>query len=193
MHYLGRLIWALFLPLSVLSAASFPPCTQSARSGYACELSFDWTASELPQSSSPYRDELMNVEFRSPEAKTYLVRAFWDGGNTLRVRFTPTQAGSWTYHVTSSIHRYSNHESTIAVAGSDAPGIVAVANLRHWRTSDKKPHLWLSAAAPFLAIDQAAFDAWLDARKHDGFTHIRGSLLTMNASAKPLDADGEPN
>ncbi len=193
MHHLGRMVWALFLPLSVLSAASFPSCTQSARSGYACELVFNWNAGEIPQSSSPYKDELLNVEFRSPQAKTYLVRAFWDGGQTLRVRFTPTEAGSWTYHVTSSIHQYSNQESTIAVAASDAPGIVAVANLRHWRTSNKKPHLWLSASAPFLEIDQPAFETWLDARKHDGFTHIRGPLLTVNISVKPLDADGLPN
>ena len=193
MHYLGRIVWALFLPLSVLSAASFPSCTQSARSGYACELSFNWSAREIPQSSSPYKDELLNVEFRSPQAKTYLMRAFWDGDQMLRVRFTPTEPGSWTYHLTSSIHRYDNQESTIAVAASDAPGIVAVANLRHWRTSNKKPHLWLSAAAPFLEIDQATFETWLDARKHDGFTHVRGPLLTMNASAKPLDADDVPN
>ena len=193
MPYLGRSVWALILPVSLLSAASLPSCTQSALSGYACELSFNWNAGEIPQSSSPYKDQLLNIEFRSPEAKTYLTRAFWDGGQTLRVRFTPTEAGSWTYHVTSSIHRYDNQESTINVGPSDAPGIVEVANLRHWRTSNKKPHLWLSASVPFLELDQPAFETWLDARKHDGFTHIRGPLLTLNASLKPLDAAGQPN
>ncbi len=190
---MGHVFLALFLPFSVLSAASLPLCTQAARSGFACELSFNWSAGEIPNSASPYKDELLNVEFRSPEAKTYLMRAFWDGSQTLRVRFTPTGPGSWTYHVSSSIHRYDNQEFKINVADSGTTGVVEVANLRHWRTASKKPHLWLSASVPFLEVDQPAFEAWLDARKRDGFTHIRGPLLTMNASSKPLDADSQPN
>jgi hypothetical protein len=36
-------------------------------------------------------------------------------------------------------------------------------------------------------------EAWLDARKHDGFSHIRGPVLTERAGAKPLSSDSQPN
>jgi hypothetical protein len=65
--------------------------------------------------------------------------------------------------------------------------------LRHWWTTNKQPHLWLAAATPFLQIDQATFETWLDARKHDGFTHVRGPLLTVRASNKPITGDVQPN
>jgi hypothetical protein len=68
-----------------------------------------------------------------------------------------------------------------------------VANLRHWWTTNKQPHLWLSAAVPWLEVDQPTFESWLDARKKDGFTHIRGTLLTGAGLTKPLTPDLLPN
>lgn len=158
-----------------------------------CQLTFEWRDGEIPQTASPYKDGLLNIEFRSPRHTTYLMRAFWNGGHTLGIRFTPTEPGTWTYHVTSSIKRFDDQESTFAVSDSSAPGLVEVANLRHWRTTNKKPHLWLAASAPFLEVDQTAFESWLDARKHDGFTHIRGPLLTQRATIKPLTGNSLPN
>jgi hypothetical protein len=172
---------------------SLPSCSEGARNGLPCELAFPYQPSEPPPSSSAYKSELLNVEFRSPNHVTYLMREFAGADHTLRVRFTPVEAGSWTYKVTSSIQRYDNQEHTFNVAESDAAGMVNVANLRHWRSTNKKPHLWLSAAAPFLQIDPSNFETWLDARKHDGFTHIRGTLLTLSSPDKPLTADAEPN
>src|SRR5579875_2087453 len=185
-------------PLLVLAAtmrlpAAVTSCSQGARSFSPCEFTFDWRDAEVPASTSPYKDELVNIEFRSPRHTTYLIRDFWNGGHSLTVRFTPTEPGTWTYHVTSPIKRYDNQEKTFDVADSGAPGFVDVANVRHWWTTSKQPNLWLAAAAPFLQMDQAAFESWLDARKQDGFTHIRGTLLTVNASANPERADGQPN
>jgi len=122
-----------------------------------------------------------------------LIRPFWNGGHTLHVRFTPTLAGTWTYHVSASIKHYDNQESSFNVAERGSPGFVDVANLRHWWTTNKQPHLWLSASTPFLEIDQPTFESWLDARKHDGFTHIRGPLLTLRASLKPLSENFQPD
>jgi hypothetical protein len=119
--------------------------------------------------------------------------AFWDGGTSLRVRFTPTEAGAWTYRLTSTIKRYDGQEGTFNVAPTEAPGVVQVANLRHWRTSNKNPHLWLAASVPFLQIDESVLNSWLDARKRDGFTHVRSVLLTGDAPLKPLDDTGQPN
>lgn len=169
------------------------PCSRGARAFSPCELTFEWRNGELPQSTSPYTDEILNVEFRSPQHITYLIRPFWNGGRTLRVRFTPTVPGAWTYRVSGVIKRYDNQEFSFSVAESGSPGFVSVANLRHWWTTNKQPHLWLSAATPFLEIDQPTLETWLEARKHDGFTHVRGPLLTLRASTRPLSENLQPN
>ena len=196
MYLAGRLAAALCLSIAAVipvSAAPLPSCAQGARSFLPCELDFDWRDNELPPNALPYKDELLNVEFRSPRHTTYLMHAFWDGSHTLRVRFSPVEPGPWTYHVTSSIARYNDHEASFSVADSGLPGFVSVANVRHWWTTNKQPHLWLAAAVPFLQLDQPSIDSWLDARKHDGFTHIRGPLLTLSASLKPLSPAGQLN
>jgi hypothetical protein len=182
-----------FLILPSAIGAVLPSCSQGARAFSPCELTFEWRDSELPQSTSPYKDEILNVEFRSPQHSTFLIRPFWNGGNTLRVRFTPTLPGTWTYRVSGSLKRYDNQESSFSVAESGSSGFVDVANLRHWWTTNKQPHLWLAAATPFLEIEQSTFETWLDVRKHDGFTHVRGPLLTQGASTKPLSGESQPN
>jgi hypothetical protein len=183
MHVTGRFL-ALCLCLSALPlfAAELPPCSTGAKSFLPCEMNFDWRDNELPSSTSPYKDDIVTIEFRSPNHVTYLVRGFWNGGHSLKVRFSPTESGQWTYRITSSIARYNNQESTFAVSDSGLPGFVSVANLRHWWTTNKQPHLWLAASAPLVQMDQSAFETWLDARKQDGFTHIRAVLLTTAAS-----------
>lgn len=174
--------------------AAAPACSQGVAAYMPCELSFDWNSSEVTAEASAYKDELLNVEFRSPHAKTYLMHAYWDGGRTLRVRFSPTEDGEWAYHVTSEIKRFNDQEGQFAVSASASPGYVAVANLRHWWTDNKQPHLWFSAEVPWLDLSQADFEAWIDARKADGFTHIRGALLTQKAGKPaPLTTKLQPN
>jgi hypothetical protein len=168
-------------------------CSENARAFLPCELSFKLQANDLPKTISLYRDEILSVEFRSPKATTYLMHEFADDPGTLRVRFTPTEPGAWTYKVSTTISRLDNQEGTFTVADSSYTGPVGVANLRHWWTTGKKPHLWLAAEAPFLKIEPAAFESWLDARKHDGFTHIRGIIMAGTASVKPFNSKGEPN
>jgi hypothetical protein len=171
-----------------MRGAAVTSCESSARTFLPCELTF--TRNEANSQQSAYRDDLLRVEFRSPTHKTYLMHSF--GDRPLHVRFSPTEAGVWTYHVLTDIAAYNNKEATFSVADSGLPGMVSVANLRHWRTTDKKPHLWLAASVPFLKISQAEFESWLDTRKKEGFTHIRGALLTQDFASPAIDKN-EPN
>jgi Domain of unknown function (DUF5060)/Protein of unknown function (DUF4038) len=187
------LLGLFLLPaVSPVRAAELPSCSEGARSFLPCELQLDWKEGELPAGTSPYKDDVAKVEFRSPDHTTYLVRAFWDGGHALRVRFSPLEAGTWTYHITSAIKRYNDQEASFVVSDSGRPGFVSVANVRHWWTTNKQPHLWLSAQTALVNVEQATFQSWLDARKHDGFTHIRGTLLVSTNHLKPLEGD-QPN
>jgi hypothetical protein len=178
-------------PLLVFVAQAAAPvaCSQGARQYYPCELTFEMQASEVKPAHGEMDDDLLRVEFRSPGHTTYMMRSFWDGGRTFRVRFTPTEAGEWTYKITSSSKRLDEQEVKFTAAETGEAGLVNVANLRHWRSTNKKPHLWLGAGAPWLDLDQAAFETWLDARKKNGFTHIRGMVLT----GKPFGVDGQPD
>ncbi len=194
MQVLGRIVALSFVSaIFPAFAATLPACSNNAKTFLPCELTFSWQPAELPPNASPYKDELLNVEFRSPNHVTYLMHAFWPGGQSLKVRFSPTEAGQWTYRITSALKRFDNQEATFNVSDSGLPGFVGVANLRHWWTTNKQPHLWLAAAAPLLQLDQSGFENWLDARKHDGFTHIRATLLTLGASSKPLTSGALPD
>ena len=181
-----------FLP-TTMPAVSLPSCADRIRAWQPCELSFEWNSSDLPEGAAPDRDELLNVEFRSPRHTTFLMHDFWDGGKTLKVRFTPGEAGAWAYHVTSRLKAFDDKEGNFSVTESNDPGFVSVANVRHWRSTNKQPHLWLGASLPLAEVQQTALDPWLDARKHDGFTHIRGTVLSAGAASKPIAADQQIN
>ena len=191
----GPLHLSLYLLLSTIPVfcSVAPSCTQNARNDTPCELAFALQANDLTPNISTYKDEVLSVEFRSPRATTYLMHQFADDRQTLRVRFTPTEPGIWSYKVSSSITRLDGQEGKFPVADSNGTGVVGVANLRHFWTTGKKPHLWFAAEAPFVALDQTSFEVWLDARKHDGFTHIRGIVLNSSGTVKPLNAASEPN
>lgn len=192
MRLLGLTFLALCFSVSSLMA-SVPGCSDRARTFLPCEVNFTWTGTELPSGVDPYRSETMKIEFRSPNHKTYLIRAYPSAAHTLTARFSPTEPGSWTYHVTGPIKRYDDQEVSFQVADSGLPGFVQVANLRHWRSMNKQPHLWISAIAPAAGGSNPEYEGWLDARKHDGFTHIRFVVLSNAASLKPLLPSGEPN
>src|SRR5207249_2772848 len=68
-----------------------------------CELTFELPAAELKTHSNPYRTVELQAEFRSPRFRTYLMPGFWDGGQKLVIRFTPTEPGQWTYRLTSNL------------------------------------------------------------------------------------------
>lgn len=183
------------IALFVLVAQAAPPtaCTQGARQFFPCELTFEMQPDELKSPQAAVNEDLLRVEFRGPSHTTYMMRGFWDGGQTLHVRFTPTEAGEWAYKITSRAKRLDDQEGKFTASETPGAGMVSVANLRHWRTTNKQPHLWLAAEAPWLDLDPATFETWLDARKKNGFTHIRGTILSGLGKAKPFGADGRPD
>src|SRR5690348_3494084 len=184
----GALLALLSAATLSAAGASLPPCDSGATKFNPCELRFEWNANELPKGKSAFHDEVLNVEFRGPDQTTYLIRPFWHGGRVLRVRFTPDQSGRWTYRVTSDIKRLEVREASFSAADNNLPGFVSVANLRHWWTSDKQPHLWSAAQVPWLELDDSAFKAFVDARKADGFTHLRGVVLSREVQGGALNA-----
>ena len=123
---------------------------------------------------------------------------FWDGGQRLVIRFTPTEAGEWLCRVSSNIQRWEGQNGSFTSADSDAPGFVRAANLHHWAWTaglGHQPHLWMGDTLyPFAFLDQALFQRIVDARAAQKFNHIRGLVLgTAEQAARIFPSPDHPN
>jgi len=165
------------------------PCEQ-AQTYRPCELSFELTEAEAQQHPSPYLTVRLQVEFRSPEMKTYLMPGFWDGGRRLLVRFSPTRPGRWDYRITSNIARWDGQTGSFVAADSGLPGFVRVANVHHWAYDADpirpKPHLWMGDTCyRFATLERSLFEQMATVRSQQHFTHLRGYLLGDDGPRPP--------
>jgi hypothetical protein len=175
------------LPLILLIAA--PVFAQSPCDGtpaYSpCEMTFELSSADLAAHRNPYVDIQLQVEFKSPRFHTYAMPAYWDGGRRMMIRFTPTEAGQWSYHITSSLPAFDAKEGAFNAAASESPGYVKAANVHHWATDNKKAHLWMG-----YIDDRFSFDAPEELERkvneavENKFTHFRGSILGRATDSK---------
>ena len=160
-----------------------------------CEFSFELSAADLGAHPNPYVGVDLHAEFRSPRFRTYLMPAFWDGGRKMILRFTPTEPGQWIYRITSNVAALDGKAGTFNAAASDSPGFVNVANVHHWATDNKQPHLWMGYIADRFAFgSEQEFEQKLNEAAQNKFNHFRGSILgnTQDRSKVFLGPD-KPN
>ncbi len=150
-----------------------------------CEILFELDAAELKTHPNPYSTVDLRAEVRSPRFKTFQAYAFYDGGNRLVLRFTPTDPGTWDFRLTSNLPRFNGKEGKFEATPSDHPGFIRVQNVRHFAYEEsKKPHLWTGdSLMNFAAIPRAEFDAVIDSAAKDKINHLRGYLLSANPAA----------
>jgi len=174
---LFRLVLLAGVGLSLLAQT---PCNNTP-AFTPCEFVFDLNPQEAAAHPHPYMDVELSAEFRSPHFHTFKLPGFWDGGQRLVIRFTPTEAGEWLWRVGSNIQRWEGQSGSFTAAESDAPGFVRAANVHHWAWSaglGHQPHLWMGDTLyPFAFLDQALFQRIVDARAAQKFNHIRGLVL----------------
>ena len=166
--------------LCLFALSAFPQSPCEGTPAYSpCEIPFELSTGDAAAHRNPYATVLLQVEFRSPRFKTYLMPGFWDASrNKMVIRFTPTEAGQWTYRVASNLPAFDGKENMFNAAASDAPGFVNVANVHHWATDNKKAHLWMGFIADRFAFARSAeFSAQLDQAAQNKFNHFRGSIL----------------
>lgn len=170
------------LPLLLLLLLSVPAFAQTPCEGtlaYSpCEFAFDLSAADLASHPNPYVSVQLHAEFRSPRFRTFLMPAYWDGGRRMVFRFTPTDAGEWIYRITSNLTGLDGKQGTFNAAASDSPGFIKPANVHHWATENKKPHLWMGYIADRFAFNSPQeFEQKLNDAAQNKFTHFRGSIL----------------
>jgi hypothetical protein len=168
------------LPLIFLIAA--PAFAQTPCDGVPafspCELAFELSSADLAANPNPNLSIQFQVEFKSPNYRTFAMPAFWDGARKMTVRFSPTEAGAWNYRSTSKNPAFDGKEGAFSAIPSPSPGYVKAANVHHWATDNKQPHLWMGYIADRFAFGSAAeFEQKLNEAVDNKFTHFRGSIL----------------
>lgn len=145
-----------------------------------CDLVFDLEADEKPDAVE------LRAEFRSPHHRTYLMHAFRAADRRFVIRFSPTESGTWDYRLSSSLARLDGKQGQLNASDSDSPGFVKVANVHHFQTENKKPHLWMASSVEnFLSMPRGEFDSQVAARAKEKFTHLR---LTLDPAADLVEA-----
>lgn len=168
------LAWPLFAQPTCPSTPAWSPC----------DLVFDLEAGENPGDKPGAVD--LRAEFRSPHHRTYLMHAFRAADRRFVIRFSPTEAGTWDYRLSSNIARFEGKLGQFNASDADSPGFVNIANVHHFQTDNGKPHLWMASSVEnFLAMPRAEFDALLAARAKEKFTHLR---VTLDAKADMVEA-----
>src|SRR5580658_8625346 len=143
------MLWVLLLLLAFPLLAQ--PTCPATPAWSPCDLVFDLEGAENP-GDKPEGVEL-RAEFRSPHHRTYLMYAFRAADRRFVIRFSPTEAGTWDYRVSSSIGRLDGQQGQFNATESDSPGFVKVANVHHFQTENSKPHLWMASNVEnFLAL-----------------------------------------
>ncbi|MDQ6758940.1 MAG: DUF5060 domain-containing protein [Acidobacteriota bacterium] len=160
-----------------------------------CELTFELSGAEAVANPNPYTSIEFQAEFRSPRFHTYLMPGFWDGDRKLVIRFSPSEAGAWTYRLTSNLPSLEGKQGTFTAAESDAPGYVHAANVHHWATDNKQPHLWMGWILDgFGSLSPADFEQALTSAAAAKFNHVRGSILGSEADQNhAFSAPDHPN
>ncbi len=151
--------------------------------------------------ADPIRDVELTVHFSGPTGAEATIPAFWDGGDTWRVRFSPPVAGEWRYVTRASdtsdagLHEQSDSFSAPVYSG-DLPllahgPIRAAEDGTHLTHADGTPFFWLADTAwnGVLKAQPADWDEYLAERRRQGFTAIQCVITQWRAF--PQDAAGE--
>jgi Domain of unknown function (DUF5060) len=96
---LGTIIMMTFFAstLFALLAQSIPATAAPPTAVQISQWStYDMALTATGQYDSPLSVDLTGV-FNGPDGQAVMVKGFWDGGQTYRIRFTPTREGTWTF------------------------------------------------------------------------------------------------
>ncbi|MFB3777793.1 MAG: DUF5060 domain-containing protein [Bryobacteraceae bacterium] len=161
-----------------------------------CEIVFEMSPEEIRSHPNPYLNVVLEVEFRSPRYRTFLMPGFWDGGGRMVVRFAPTEPGAWDFRVSTNLVRYDGKTGRVQATASDSPGFVRPRNVHHWGfTETDRPHLWMGDTCfRFAFMDDDSFSKLVAARARQGFNHIRGLVIgEAGDSARVFPSPDQPN
>ena len=132
--------------------------------------------------ADPFRDVEAAVRFEAPSGRTRQVEAFWDGGRTWRVRFSPDEPGTWRYRTSCAVDAVlEGREGTFECGGPagerlGARGPIRLADdLRHFEHADGTAFFYLADTA-WNGVLRASAEQWaryLSRRAEQGFSAVQ--------------------
>lgn len=173
------------LAISAMTAGAQTVCGPTPTYG-RCDIVFDLPAEAVKAHPNPYETTDLWAEIRSPGFSTYKVYGFWDGGGRFVIRFSPNEAGNWTFRVTSNVPAMDGKSGSFQATASEDAGFIRRANLHHWQYTEKfKPHLWMGDTCYRCgSMERAAFDQHIAKRAEQKFNHIRLAVVGWDADEK---------
>jgi len=135
--------------------------------------------------ANPFVDVTIKVRFTAPSRKSSVVEAFWDGGRTWRVRFSPDRIGEWRWESECSdpenagLHGRKGQFRCTAYKGSNPfyqRGPIGLSKDGHYFAHrDETPFLWLgdTAWAGVIEAEPKEWERYLVARRSQGFNVIQ--------------------
>jgi hypothetical protein len=153
------------------------------------------------EAPNPLWDVTISVRFVSPTGRVKYIEAFWDGGYTWRVRFSPDQLGTWSWQVMSS---YPLKLQTNELGGefdcisSPDDNLFFVHGRVH--TSKGSTHLTHQDGTPFFWLVDTAWNGallsseedwreYLEQRRQQRFTGVQ--FVTTEGCYTPSNREGE--
>jgi hypothetical protein len=138
----------------------------------------------------PLSEVTATVIFHGPGGSTGQVDAFWDGGKTWKVRYSPARTGRWSFKIQSNDEGLNGRTGTFRVSAysgknllyrSGAPRLSA--NHRYFVLADGKPWFYLACTgwnSALLSTDEE-WKRYLDDRASKRFTAIQFVLTQWRA------------
>jgi hypothetical protein len=146
---------------------------------------FEQSFASATDYANPVQEASLTVTFTSPKGDAVKIPGFWDGAKTWRVRFIPTQPGSWKFETTCSdtknagLHQQSGSFTAGAASGSNRfaqHGPVEVTpDGRSFQHADGTPFFWLGDTAwngPLLS-STTEWDQYLKERSRQKFDAVQ--------------------
>ncbi len=159
-----------------------------------CEIRISVSDAVMAEHPKPYSSVTMRAEFRSPKGgRTKVMPAFWDGGGSFVLRFSPDHEGRWDYRIISDIDALDKETGSFMAEPARTPGFITIFHNRYFKYPlSNTPHYWLGDTFLSLAaMPWDSFRAVADKRAEQGFTHVRA--LVLGTEAKAFQASDQPD
>ena len=136
--------------LSIIALIILTLSAARAQSRAALYSPFELRLTTTQPHDNPYLDVDLTGIFTSPSGKEMRLAGFWDGGQTWRLRFAPTERGIWNYRTESNDGELET-SGTFEATASNRRGFVRVSKTRPYGFE-------YSDGTPFLLMGDTSWD-----------------------------------
>ncbi len=117
---------------------------------------------------NPFWDVDLQVRFTGPEGRIRVVDAFWDGGRTWRVRFSPDRVGTWQWEtICSDTTNAGLTGQTGEFTCTAYEGDTALYRYGAVRSSDDQSYFVWADGTPFFWLADTAWNGVLRSKRED--------------------------